>query len=88
MSLIALVAALLIEQWRPLADRRYLYAQGERYAKFLETQFNAEEAEHGTVAWLRQHQAIVARDNSLVLSFFRSQGMMAAPFIPLEKDPI
>ena len=52
MSLIALVAALLIEQWRPLADRRYLYAQGERYAKFLETRFNAEEAEHGTVAWL------------------------------------
>jgi len=52
MSLIALVAALLIEQWRPLADRRYLYTQGERYANFLETQFNAEEAEHGAVAWL------------------------------------
>ena len=52
MSLIALVAALLIEQWRPLADRRYLYTQGERYANFLEGQFNAEEAEHGAVAWL------------------------------------
>ena len=31
-------------------------------------------------------RTLVARDNSLVLSFFRSQGMMAAPFIPLEKD--
>ena len=27
-----------------------------------------------------------ARDNHLVLSFFRSQGMMAGPFIPLERE--
>lgn len=31
-------------------------------------------------------RTLLARDNHLVLSFFRSQGMMAAPFIPLEKD--
>jgi ribosomal protein S18 acetylase RimI-like enzyme len=31
-------------------------------------------------------RTLVARDNSLVLSFFRSQGMMAAPVITLEKD--
>jgi len=31
-------------------------------------------------------RTLLARDNSLILSFFRSQGMMAAPFIPLEKD--
>ena len=31
-------------------------------------------------------RTMLARDDSLVLSFFRSQGMMAAPFIPLEKD--
>ncbi len=29
-------------------------------------------------------RTLLARDNALVLSFFRSQGMMAAPFIPLE----
>ena len=29
-------------------------------------------------------RTITGRDNNLVLSFFRSQGMMAAPFIPLE----
>ena len=29
-------------------------------------------------------RTITGRDNSLVLSFFRSQGLMAAPFIPLE----
>ena len=31
-------------------------------------------------------RTLLARDNGLVLSFFRSQGMMAAPFIPLEMD--
>jgi ribosomal protein S18 acetylase RimI-like enzyme len=31
-------------------------------------------------------RSLLARDNALVLAFFRSQGMMAAPFIALEKD--
>jgi GNAT superfamily N-acetyltransferase len=31
-------------------------------------------------------RTILARDNKLILSFFRSQGMMAGPFIPLEMD--
>ena len=31
-------------------------------------------------------RTLTDRDNALVLSFFRSQGMMAAPVIPLEKD--
>ena len=31
-------------------------------------------------------RTMLSRDNQLILSFFRSQGMMAAPFIPLEKD--
>jgi GNAT superfamily N-acetyltransferase len=31
-------------------------------------------------------RTLLARDNNLVLSFFRSQGMTAAPFIPLELE--
>ncbi len=31
-------------------------------------------------------RTILARENHLILSFFRSQGMMAAPFLTLEKD--
>jgi ribosomal protein S18 acetylase RimI-like enzyme len=31
-------------------------------------------------------RTMLSRDNRLILSFFRSQGMMAAPFIPLELD--
>ena len=36
-------------------------------------------------AGVNKVRTLLARDNGLVLSFFRSQGMMAAPFIPLEK---
>jgi ribosomal protein S18 acetylase RimI-like enzyme len=31
-------------------------------------------------------RTLLVRDNHLILSFFRSQGMMAAPFIALEKE--
>jgi GNAT superfamily N-acetyltransferase len=31
-------------------------------------------------------RTLLARENHLILSFFRSHGMMAAPFIALEKD--
>jgi adenosylcobinamide-phosphate synthase len=52
MSLLSLVAALLLEQWRPLADRRYLYSLLARYAGWFEGLFNAGEAQQGKVAWL------------------------------------
>ena len=52
MSLLSLVAALLLEQWRPLADRRYLYQFLARYATSLESLFNAGETQQGMVAWL------------------------------------
>jgi adenosylcobinamide-phosphate synthase len=52
MGLLSLVAALLLEQWRPLADRRYLYRLLARYAASLEGLFNAGEAQQGMVAWL------------------------------------
>jgi hypothetical protein len=31
-------------------------------------------------------RTMLARDNTLILSFFRSQGMMAGRFIPLEME--
>src|SRR3954470_10851113 len=52
MSLVALIAALLLEQWRPLVERRYLFSLAARYAMFLERQFNAGEAQHGVIAWM------------------------------------
>ena len=37
-------------------------------------------------AGISKVRTLLARDNKLILSFFRSQGMMAGPFIPLEMD--
>ncbi len=37
-------------------------------------------------AGVRKLRTIVARDNTLILSFFRSQGLMAGPLISLERD--
>jgi GNAT superfamily N-acetyltransferase len=37
-------------------------------------------------AGVHKVRTMLARDNHLILSFFRSQGMMAGPFIPLEMD--
>ena len=36
-------------------------------------------------AGVNEVRTLIARDSALVLSFFRSQGMMAAPIITLEK---
>mgnify|MGYP001217583568 CR=1 FL=1 len=52
MSLAAIVAALLLEQWRPLGDRKLYFAALARWANWLERSFNAGAARHGMVAWL------------------------------------
>jgi len=52
MSLISLIIALLLEQWRPLADRKYLVARAVRFADFLQQHFNAGERGHGMIAWV------------------------------------
>jgi adenosylcobinamide-phosphate synthase len=52
MSFLALVLALALEQWRPLVDRRAVFAPVVGYAGHLERQFNAGEANQGAVAWL------------------------------------
>lgn len=51
MSLISLIIALLLEQWRPLADRKYLVSPAVRFADFLLHHFNAGERAHGIIAW-------------------------------------
>jgi len=51
MAVAAIIAALLLEQWRPLADRRAVYAALAGWSDWLEGSFNAGEFRHGTVAW-------------------------------------
>ncbi|MSQ51133.1 MAG: CobD/CbiB family protein [Betaproteobacteria bacterium] len=52
MALISLIVALLLEQWRPLSDRRYSHTAITQYAAYFEHQFNAGENQHGVIAWM------------------------------------
>lgn len=52
MSVLAIVAALILEQWRPLGDRKAYFAVLARWSNWLERSFNAGEARHGATAWL------------------------------------
>jgi len=52
MSVFAIVAALVVEQWRPLGERRMFVAVLARWAIWLERTFNAGEPRNGAVAWL------------------------------------
>jgi adenosylcobinamide-phosphate synthase len=52
MSLFALITALLLEQFRPLSTRKYLYGWLSGYVNFFEQNFNAGEHRHGMIAWL------------------------------------
>jgi adenosylcobinamide-phosphate synthase len=52
MALISILLALALEQWRPLVDRRAIFAPLGAYASFLERKFNAGEKHHGVIAWL------------------------------------
>jgi cobalamin biosynthesis protein CobD/CbiB len=52
MSVLAIIAALLLEQWRPLDSRRTVGHALAAWAGWLEQAFNGGERRHGTVAWL------------------------------------
>ena len=52
MSVLAIAAALILEQWWPLGERKAYFALLARWANWLERSFNAGEARHGSTAWL------------------------------------
>ena len=52
MSLLALIAALLLEQFHPLSSRKYMFGWLSKYVDFFQKHFNAGEHKHGKIAWL------------------------------------
>ena len=52
MSALAIIAALLAEQWRALDNRRYVDQALAAWAGWLERAFNGGERSQGMVAWL------------------------------------
>jgi adenosylcobinamide-phosphate synthase len=52
MSLLSLIAALLLEQFKPLDVRNQIMLVFTRYANYLERKLNAGMHRHGVIAWL------------------------------------
>jgi cobalamin biosynthesis protein CobD/CbiB len=52
MSVLAIIAALVIEQWRPLGERKSVSAALAAWSTWLERSFNGGDRQHGIVAWL------------------------------------
>jgi len=51
-SALAVIAALLLEQWQPVGERRGLAGLAPAWLDWLERSFNAGESRHGLIAWL------------------------------------
>ena len=51
MGVIAIIAALFLEQWRPLGERKAVLAALSGWADWLERSFDAGESRHGMIAW-------------------------------------
>ena len=51
MSLFALITALLLEQLKPLSERKYLYGWLSSYVEYFRHHFNSGEYSHGKIAW-------------------------------------
>ena len=52
MTVLAIVIALLIEQWPPLGERKGFLPALSRWAIWVERSFNGGEPRHGVIAWL------------------------------------
>jgi cobalamin biosynthesis protein CobD/CbiB len=52
MSVLAIIAALVVEQWRPLGERPGVQTALATWAGWLERSFNGGERQHGVTAWL------------------------------------
>ena len=80
MSLISLIIALLLEQWRPLSERQSLFGPVQRYADFLERQFNAGQEQHGIIAWMVAVLPVVLGIWLLFLLFTAINPLLAVAF--------
>jgi adenosylcobinamide-phosphate synthase len=52
MAVVAIIAALVLEQWRPLDNRKAVLVALRGWTDWLERSFNAGESRHGMIAWL------------------------------------
>jgi adenosylcobinamide-phosphate synthase len=79
-SFIALLVALALEQWRPLVDRRAVFAPVTAYAGLLERHFDAGEAQQGVVAWVLAVVPVVLISWALYAFLFTMHPLLGLAF--------
>ena len=80
MGVIAIIAALLLEQWRPLAERRSVAGALAAGATWLEHSFNGGERKHGIIAWLVAVAPAVILAGVLHALLFAAHPLLALAF--------
>jgi adenosylcobinamide-phosphate synthase len=80
MSVLAIIAALVIEQWQPLGERKAVQGVLAGWAAWLEQQFNGGERRHGIVAWLVAVLPWVAAAIALHLLLHSASPLLALVF--------
>jgi adenosylcobinamide-phosphate synthase len=79
-SALAIIAALVIEQWRPLGERTALQGSLAAWAGSLEQSFNGGERRHGVVAWLVAVVPLVLAAAALHYLLHTVHGLLALIF--------
>ncbi len=80
MSVVAIIAALVIEQWRPLGQRPAVQGTLGAWAGWLEQSFNGGERHHGAVAWLVAVLPLVALSLALHYLLYAVHPLLALLF--------
>ena len=80
MNVLAIIAALLLEQWRPLAERKSVAGVLGGWAAWLEQSFNGGERRHGVVAWCVAVVPPVLATSLLALALREAHFILAAAF--------
>jgi adenosylcobinamide-phosphate synthase len=75
MSVLAIIAALVLEQWRPPENRKSLQHALDAWAGWLEQAFNGGERRQGTIAW------VVAVVPPVLLSILIHKLLLSAHFL-------
>ena len=77
---LAIIAALILEQWRPLSERRALAGALGNFAAWIEQSFNGGERRQGAVAWLVAVLPALAAVGLLHVALYHVHPMLAAAF--------
>jgi len=80
MSVLAIIAALILEQWRPLGDRKVYFAWLSSMAAWIERAFNARAGRNGGIAWLAAVLPAVAAAIALHALFYWVSPLLALLF--------